>query len=52
LNGAPSWKLKLFQKTSLSVMTFASAGGNFSDSSALGTMPMPLLKNSLCVIVT
>ena len=40
LNGAPAWTLKLFQKTSLSVITFASAGGNFSDSSALGTIPM------------
>ena len=43
LNGAPSWTLKLFQKTSLSVITFASAGGNFSDSSAFGTIPIALL---------
>ena len=47
LNGAPAWKLKLFQKMSLSVITFCSAGGNFSDSSAFGTTPMPLLKNLL-----
>ena len=28
--GLPSWKLKLFQKMSLSVMTLSSGGGNFS----------------------
>ena len=43
LNGAPAWTLKLFQKMSLSVITFASAGGNFSDSSAFGTTPIALL---------
>ena len=43
LNGAPAWTLKLFQKMSLSVITFASAGGNFSDSSAFGTIPIALL---------
>ena len=43
LNGAPAWKLKLFQKMSLSVMTLSSAGGNFSESSAFGTIPMALL---------
>ena len=43
LNGAPSWKLKLFQKISLPRMTLSSAGGNRSESSAFGTTPMPLL---------
>ena len=38
--GLPSWKLKLFQKMSLSVMTLSSGGGNFSESSAFGTIPM------------
>ena len=42
-NGAPWWKLKLFQKMSLSAMTLSSAGGNFSESSAFGTMPAALL---------
>ena len=41
--GLPWWKLKLFQKISLSVMTLSSGGGNFSESSALGTMPTALL---------
>ena len=39
----PSWKLRLFQKMSLSVMTLSSAGGNFSPSSAFGTIPSALL---------
>ncbi len=43
LNGAPSWKLKLFQKMSLSAMTLSSAGGNFSESSEFGTIPVALL---------
>ena len=43
LNGAPAWKLKLFQKISLPRMTLSSAGGNFSESSAFGTGPIPLL---------
>jgi hypothetical protein len=42
-NGAPPWKLKLFQKISLPPMTLSSAGGNRSESSAFGTTPMPLL---------
>ncbi len=41
--GLPSWKLKLFQKISLSTITLRSGGGNFSESSALGTMPTALL---------
>ena len=41
--GWPSWKLKLFQKMSLSTITLRSGGGNFSESSAFGTMPTPLL---------
>ena len=43
LNGAPLWKLKLFQKISLPRMMLSSAGGNFSESSAFGTMPAALL---------
>ena len=41
--GLPWWKLKLFQKMSLSTITFSSGGGNFSESSAFGTMPAALL---------
>ena len=41
--GLPSWKLKLFQKMSLSMISLSSAGGNFSESSAFGTMPSALL---------
>ena len=41
--GLPWWKLKLFQKISLSVITLCSGGGNFSPSRAFGTMPVPLL---------
>jgi hypothetical protein len=52
LNGAPAWKLKLFQKMSLSMITVSSAGGNFSESSALGAMPSALLKKRDLVIVT
>ena len=37
--GLPWWKLKLFQKMSLSMITLPSAGGYFSESSAFGTMP-------------
>ena len=43
LNGAPLWKLKLFQKISLPRMMLSSAGGNFSESSAFGTSPAALL---------
>ena len=50
--GLPSWKLKLFQKMSLSMITLSSAGGYFSPSSALGAIPIALLKNWLLVIVT
>ena len=41
--GLPWWKLKLFQKMSLSMITLSSAGGYFSESSALGAMPSALL---------
>ena len=41
--GLPWWKLKLFQKMSLSMITLSSAGGNFSESSAFGAMPIALL---------
>ena len=41
--GLPVWKLKLFQKMSLSMMTFFSGGGNFSPSSESGTIPIALL---------
>ena len=43
LNGAPAWKLKLFQKMSLSRMMLSSAGGNFSESSPFGATPSALL---------
>ena len=41
--GLPWWKLKLFQKMSLSMITLFSAGGYFSESSAFGTIPAALL---------
>ena len=41
--GLPWWKLKLFQKMSLSMITLSSGGGNFSESSAFGTIPTALL---------
>src|SRR3954447_23088764 len=50
-NGAPFFHRKLFQKTSLSAITLSSAGWNFSEGRALGTMPTELSKKTLFVIV-